>query len=376
MRVVHISKVTGISGSEGHLLRLLPGMAARGVEVSMVVLEDPRYPCPAFCQALEAHHIEVTRLPIRGHLDPGLRGCLVHHLRAHRPDLVHTHLLHADLYGLHAARRAKVPYAISSRHNNDAFRHNAVIKWLNRRAMRQVDRVITISQALEHFVREVEGIGPEKIVTVYYGLEAPPSKGDRLAARETLGERAEVPLVGFFGRLVGQKGVDVLLDAFPSVRAAHPEARLVIVGDGPLRADLERRVRTLGMAGAVNFAGWRGAARDIMPACDLIAVPSRWEGFGLVTLEAMGYAIPLVASRTSALPEIVVDGETGILVPPEDPPALAEAICALLSDPPWAAALGRAGYERLVRTFSVEAMIEATLEVYAAVTNVPLKASS
>jgi glycosyltransferase involved in cell wall biosynthesis len=101
-----------------------------------------------------------------------------------------------------------------------------------------------------------------------------------------------------------------------------------------------------------------------MPACDLIAIPSRWEGFGLVTLEAMGCALPIVASRVSALPEIVLDGETGLLVSPGETKPLAVAIGDLLEDRPRAAAMGQAGYKRLGTSFSVEKMVCATLEVY------------
>jgi glycosyltransferase involved in cell wall biosynthesis len=366
MRVVHVSKVTGIAGSEGHLIRLLPGLTTRGVDARMVVLEEPRRPVDGFCEVLEEHGVPVRRIPISRHLDPLLMGRLTRALRQVQPDLVHTHLLHADLYGLVAARRAGVPHAISSRHNDDSFRHHRVIKWANGAAMRRADRVITISHALERFVREVEEIDPDKVLTVHYGLEPPPSSPDaRQQARQKLGYEGDDTLVGVFGRLVQQKGIDVLLEAFPIVRECHPDARLVVVGEGSLRADLEQQAARLGLDDAVTFTGWIENGRALMPACDLVVVPSRWEGFGLVTLEAMGYSLPIVASRTSALPEIVQHDKTGLLVPPEDPRALAGAINSLLSNPIRAQSLGKAGYRRLVTDFTVDKMVKATLEVYA-----------
>ena len=373
MRVIHVSKVTGIAGSEGHLLRLLPGLTQHGVEIHMLILEDPRSSAVPFRQELETRGVSAEILPIsRWHVDPLLPGRLMRRLRDLQPDLVHTHLLHADLYGLRAAARARVPYAISSRHNNDAFRHNPLIKWLNRRAMKRTQCVVTISRALARFVYEIEGIDPGKVIPVHYGLESPtPDANARRTARDRLGYADDVPLVGVFGRLVRQKGIDVLLEAFASVSGQHPAARLVVIGDGPLRADLEFQTHKLGLKDVVSFTGWIDNARDLMPACDLIAVPSRWEGFGLVTLEAMGYALPLVASRTSALPEIIVDGETGLLVPPENPSALAEAINTLLSGPERTRSFGRAGYERLATTFSVEKMVQATLDVYNKVVSAP-----
>jgi glycosyltransferase involved in cell wall biosynthesis len=365
MRVVHISKITGIAGSEGHLLRLLPGLALRGCEVSMVVLEEPSQPADAYAAALTNRGIDTIRVPIHGHLDAGLVNRLAAHFRALGPDIVHTHLIHADLYGLWAARLAGVPHAISSRHNDDRFRRNPVIGLMNRRAMNQTDGVIAISHALASFVRDVERIPADMIMTIPYGLETPNREGnERERARDRLGIPLYAPLVGLVGRLIHQKGVDVLLRAFPLVLQQLPAARLAIIGDGPLRGRLESFAGELGLREKVVFTGWVDDASRLMPACDVIAVPSRWEGFGLVTLEAMGYAVPVVASRTSALPEIVVDGETGLLVQPEDALGLAEALLVFLENPREAAEAGEAGYRRLVNVFSVEAMVDATCAVY------------
>jgi glycosyltransferase involved in cell wall biosynthesis len=274
-------------------------------------------------------------------------------------------LLHADIYGLPAARRAGIRHAISSRHNDDSFRHNPILKWINQWAMQCADQVIGISHALSRFVHEVEGIAEERIVTVHYGLEAPPLNPEaRASARAELHYDDDVAVVGLFGRLIRQKGVDVLLDAYQLVLRAHSNTRLLVAGDGPARSALERQARRLHLDEVVRFVGWIDGARRLMSCCDVIAVPSRWEGFGLVTLEAMSCALPIVASQVSALPEIVLDGETGLLVPPEEPRPLADALLSLFGSPARAAAMGRAGYERLVTSFSVEKMVRATIDVY------------
>jgi glycosyltransferase involved in cell wall biosynthesis len=280
---------------------------------------------------------------------------------------VHTHLVHADLYGLAAARRAGVAAAVSSRHDNNPFRRGRVVGWLNRRAMRHARRVIAISRAVAQFVIDVEGIDSRKVVTVHYGLEPGSiSPAQRALARAALGCSESGFVIGFVGRLIEQKGVDVLIDAFPAIRERHPQATLVIVGDGPLRERLRARAERLGLGASARFAGWVPQARSIMPACDLVAMPSRWEGFGLTALEAMACGLPLVASDVDALPEILRDQETGLLVPPDDSRALAAAINGLLDRPEWAAQLGGHGRERVLRFFSVERMAGATIDVYIA----------
>lgn len=367
MRVVHISKVKGIAGSERHLLTLLPGLARRGVEPTMLVLEEPAYPADDFAAEMAACGVPVLREPVRGHLDATLTGRLAARFRALRPEVVHTHLVHADLYGLPAAHRAGVPVAISSRHNDNPFRRNPLVAAANRRAMRRADRVIAISGALAAFVREVERIPGTKVVTIRYGLDAPSTPPlSQQAARAALGLADAGPLIGFFGRLIPQKGVDVLLQAFALLAGAHPDARLVLVGDGAERAALEALSARLGLADRVTFAGWQPDAARLMPAADVVAMPSRWEGFGLVALEAMAAGRALVASRVSALPEIVVDGETGRLVPPDDAGTLAEALGDLLADPARGAALGQAGRARLESDFAADTMVERTLDLYRA----------
>jgi glycosyltransferase involved in cell wall biosynthesis len=324
MRVAHLSKVTGIAGSEGHLLRLLPGLQRQGVDIHMMVLEEPRRPVDQFCQQLNDAHIPVERAYIRGHIDAAVLPRLKEWLQSIKPDIVHTHLLHADLYGLLAARLAGVSHCVSSRHNDDAFRHRVLIKALNRWIMRYADRVVAISDALAHFVAEVEGIHPHKIVTIHYGYEAPPpTLSARTVAREGFGFSEGDTIVGATGRLIRQKGMDILIRAFALVLEEHGAAQLVIVGDGPERQSLEELTSLLGIGSSVRFLGWvDDAAQRVTPALDVAVVPSRWEGFGLVTLEAMGWAVPVIASRVSALPEIVVDGQTGYLVPPDNPKAL------------------------------------------------------
>ena len=166
------------------------------------------------------------------------------------------------------------------------------------------------------------------------------------------------------GRLVPQKGYDVALRAFASVRERHPDAVLVIAGEGPERTELERLGQELGLGESVRFPGRAGDVAAWLQRAEVLVHPARWEGFGLVLLEAMLASLPVVATRVSAIPEIVVDGETGLLVPANDSVALAAALGHVLDDPALARQLAEAGLARARRDFSVERMATATAEVY------------
>ena len=362
--VVHVCKVAGIAGAENHLLRLLPGLAERGFDVHLLVLGS-HTETKDFRDRLAETGIPSDRVSIRLPLDPMTVVDLSRRLRVLRPALVHTHLIHADVHGQAAAQLADVPFLISSRHNTDPFRRWTAVRFLDGRVMRRVDLVIAISGAVARFVVEVEGADPAKVRTVPYGLDSPTAQpGANEGTQWSPGPGHHGKVVGFFGRAVRQKGIDVLLDAFPNVLAAHPTARLVIVGDGQERPELERHARRLGIGGAVEFKGWVDRADALMPACDVVVIPSRWEGFGMVALEAMAAARPVVASRVDALEEIVVDGVTGLLVKPDDPASLAAALSRLLADPASATAFGLAGLQRLRRRYTVSRMVDATAAVY------------
>lgn len=363
-RTIHLLKATGIAGAESHLLALLPALRPLGVETSVLLLEDPRWPQHALRERFAQGGISVQTLPIRWHLDPSLPARLRALLEREPFDVLHAHLPHGEVYGEIAIRTLRQDRFVISRHNDDRFRRWLPLRVVFAPSIRRADRIIAISRAVERFLVDVESAPSAKVVCIPYGIDA-----DAFAAsarpgvfRREIGT-AEEPLVGFIGRLVMQKGVDILLRAFAIVERRHAKARLVLAGDGPQRVALERLARSLGLR-RVSFLGWRADTANILADVDLLAMPSRWEGFGLVALEAMAFGKPVVAARVSALPEIVVPEETGLLVPPGDPEALADAILAILADPSRAAAMGLAGRDRVRREFTVERMAERTADAY------------
>ena len=366
-RVVHLSKMTGAAGSEGHLLVLLPGLRARGLDARLWILVEPDNPVDEVVSRAQALGIPTRRIVIRRDLDLSLWRRLAGEFREAQPEVVHTHLLHADLYGIPAARRANVPYVITSRHNDDRFRHALPMRRLNRWLWRQTDAGIAISEAIRQFSVDVESAIPDRVHTVRYGLDpatrtAPPDARRLLRAALELPEDAV--LIGSVSRLIEQKGLIYGLRAFIQIADEFPAAHYVLAGAGPLRDALEGAARDLGVGGRVHFLGWRDDTPAIFAALDVLLAPSLWEGFGLVFLEAMALGVPVISTCISAIPEVIVDGETGWLAPPTDVNALAGALRVALADPDERRRRGEQGRARLEREFTAAAMVERTLDVY------------
>jgi glycosyltransferase involved in cell wall biosynthesis len=348
-RVVHVHRIRGIGGSERHLLTLLPALAELGIDVTFLGLDDPAGVLDPFYGELD---VESVRLPCPRDLDPGLARRVRRELRRLRPDVVHTHLVHGDAYGTLGAGDAVV---VSTKHNDDRFRLGP-FRFVERALTRRAARVIAITEALRRFCVDGVGLPAGKVEVVHYGMDALPEPWGE-SPEVQLPEGARVLLC--VSRLVEQKGVDVAVRALPAIREQHPDAVLVVLGDGPERERLAGE--------GVYLPGRVGDVASWYRRAELLVHPARWEGFGLALLEAMLAGRPVVATRVSAAPEIVADGETGLLVPPDDASALAEAVSSLLADPARAAALGEAGVARARSEFSVAKMAERTAGVYVAI---------
>jgi glycosyltransferase involved in cell wall biosynthesis len=343
MRVVHVHRIRGIGGSERHVLTLLPALAARGLDVSFLGLDDPAFAVEPFYRELE---VPAVRLECPRDLDWGLGRRVKRELAALAPDIVHTHLVHADVYGAWGAGPAEV---VSTKHNDDPFRRGP-FRFVERAATRRASRVIAITDSLRRFCIGEVGLPESKVVTVHYGLDGLPEPwGD--AGAVDLPADARVLLC--VSRLEPQKGVDVAVRALAQVRAEEPRAVLVVLGEGSERPKLAGE--------GVYLPGRVGDVASWYRRAELLVHPARWEGFGLAVLEAMLAAKPVVASRVSSIPELVVDRETGRLVPPDDADALADAVLDVLR---WPGGLGDAGLARAKAEFSVAKMADRTLEVY------------
>jgi glycosyltransferase involved in cell wall biosynthesis len=339
VRVVHVHRMRGIGGSERHLLTLLPALRERGVDARFAGLDDlDGWDPQPFYDELERTGVPFTRTTSARRVRSALAGA----------DTLHTHLVHADVLGgfLRGGRTL-----ISTKHNDDPFRTRLPFRLVERVLTRRAARVICITDALRRFNVERVGLPEAKLEVVHYGLDEPPA-----AWAENELELPEGKLVAAVARLEPQKGLDVAVQAMAGL-----DATLVVLGVGPERERLEALAGQHGVR--LLLPGRVGDVAAVLRRADLLVHPARWEGFGLALLEAMLCSLPVVATRVSSIPEIVADGETGVLVQPDDVPALAAALRRVLDDP---ADLGAAGLARARAEFSVAKMAERTLAVYAA----------
>ncbi|GAK53750.1 glycosyl transferase group 1 [Candidatus Moduliflexus flocculans] len=369
-KILHISKMNGISGSENHLLTLLANLNGTLFERHLCILTETRFvpQLQEYRQRLEQAGVQVSILVMRRHVDERLIWRLRHDMLAKQIQIVHTHLIHADLYGTIAARLAGVPVIVSSRHNDDQFRRHRALIWLNRLLARWQIGIIVISDWVGRFLQEVEGIPAEKIMRIHYGLDPTPIEAlaDPTYIRQQFKIPDNVPILGTIGRLTEQKGQTFLLQAISRLTRDVPNLRFIIIGDGELRRELEEQAKTLDIAQNVIFTGLRPyhEAMRLLSGIDLFVFPSLWEGFGLVLLEAMALKKPIVASNISAIPEVVLDGATGRLVPPRDVESLTAAIREFLISPEKRTQCGMAGYARLQNEFTVQTMVRQTASAY------------
>ncbi len=348
--ILHVQKVSGISGSEAHLLSLLPGLRSRGLDVRFLMLHEGEPGAAEFARALRERGVPLEQIRLRADADPLAFARLLALLVRRRPRLLHTHLFHADVYGLLAGSLARVPARASTKHGFNEFRSNKLFAALDRFVFRLAGLHIAISRGLAHYLAETEGLPEERFEIVHYGLRAAP---DEPAPYEG------PPRLLCVGRLVPIKGHSVLFEAFARAREVLPELTLDLAGAGPLEEELR--------AAAPEGVRFLGRVTPVAPAIEehtAVVVPSLGEGFGMVALEAMERARPVLASDVGGLPELVVDGETGLIVPRCDAAALAAAIVRVAGEPELARRLGEAGRRRALAEFSEERCIERTAELY------------
>ena len=352
-KVLHIVTSLAVGGAQNHLKTLVTGLAAHGWESDIVFFKDP-----AMRPELAPLVGTVRQVPLGKASLPHALWQLLRIIKEGNFAIIHTHLLKADAMGAVAGMLASVP-VVSTKHNDERVLLNPAIGTIHGLISRLNSRIVVISEHVGKFMRAHGRVPAPSIVHIPYGIvlpqNAPPDLQDSIEAKSK-------PHFISIGRLDPQKGHETLLHAAARVLQEEPRFTLWIAGDTQhggedYLSSLHSLSAELGVTENVKFLGVRHDVDRLLAQADGFVLASRWEGFGLVFLEAMAAAKPVVATRVSAIPEVVEDNVTGLLVPPDDPAALAGALLALIREPARARQMGKAGHARVHAHFSAAAMV-------------------
>ncbi|HSH69614.1 MAG TPA: glycosyltransferase family 4 protein, partial [Deferrisomatales bacterium] len=299
-------------------------------------------------------------LPLRGEWDVLSALAVARWARRVGARVVHAHSSHAVTLGALACGLVPSARLVATRRVDFVPGRGPLHRWKYGRPARWVAISTAIRDILIH-----SGIPAGRVRVVASGVDPDrprPGAGARVRAEWGIGPRDT--LVGNIAHLADHKGQRYLVEAIPRVLERHPGVRFAIVGEGELEADLRARGSRLALGDRLLFPGFRRDVEAVMDALDLFVLPSHLEGLGTIVLDAMMAGKPVVATRTGGVPDVVEDGVTGLLVPPRDPVALADALCRALADPAGAALRAAAARRRAVERFSVDAMVDGNLAVY------------
>ncbi len=359
-RIALALESSGPGGAEQMVLRLAGCLRRAGHEPVVFALR------PGWMTEHAAQRgLAVRVVPQRPGLDPGFVLRFARELRRAGCGLLHAHEFAMGVYGGAAAMLARIP-RLATLHGSayGVAKRRRALAW--RLLMRLGMPVVPVSRDLAAAVAPALGRTPGDLPVIHNGVPVstePPDRGReaRRVLRRALGLPGEDALLVCVGNLYPVKDHATLLRALPAV----PGARVAIAGRGGEEARLRALAAELGLGPRLHLLGVVDDVASLLRAADLFVHPSRSEGLPLAVLEALASGLPVVASRVGGIPEAVEDGRSGVLVPPGDPEALAGALRGLLAEPERAEALGRAGHERAVRAFSVEAMTQRYLDLYA-----------
>lgn len=364
-------------GMKEHLLALSAGLISAGHEVEVAAPGGSDV-----AEAVSADGMRVHPIPLVGPLnpmrDPAAIAAVRKVVRVGGFDVIHAHGFKAGFVGRLGARLGGARTFVLTAHNHVLFRDDTPPSAKSRyrlveRSLRGlVTRYIAVSDSIRRELIDGYGLPADKITMVHNGVDPAPflALQDRGAARSALGLPAgDAIVVGLAARFSAQKGLRHLVDAVPLLRSElHADGREVVVvigGSGPLDSDLREQAVAVEASESLR---WPGQVDDIpafLSALDVYASPAETEALGMALIEAALAGVPMVATNVGGVPEVVIDGETGLLVAPADPSALAHAVAELVRDPDRAHALAAAARERCLREFAPERMIERTLSVYA-----------
>ncbi len=352
MTVAQVVLTLDQGGLEHLVIQLSAHLQRRGLRSLIVVLTDG-----VLVEAAKRQGLDVIVLGKREGFDPRLVFQLARLFRREHVDIVHSHNFAPLIYGAMAATLSGAR-TVNTRHGRAALRTHRFIWSLTH-------RVIAVCEDTRRQLLVHNRIAPGKVDVLLNAIDtAPYAARNPAATRAGTPLPAGVPVIGTVGRLSEEKDHETLLTAFRMLRDTGVEAHLAIVGGGPLQPALRARVSALGLDNCVHLLGFRTDVSALLPLFDVYVLPSKMEGVSLTLLEAMAAGLPVVATRVGGNPEVVIEGQTGLLVEASQPAALAAALTALLEHPDSSAAMGARGRARALEHFGIDRLVDAHVHLY------------
>jgi glycosyltransferase involved in cell wall biosynthesis len=362
-RIAFVITELEVGGAEKCLANLAVSLDPTRFQPTVIALAKPP-PNDLLVRKLEARNVPVHFLNLL-HWRQSWAGLqrLTFFLREQKPKIVQTFLFHANVLGAMAAARANIANVFAgARVAEPRWIRLAIERW----ALARSAAIICVSDAVaDHYERH--GFPREKLKTIPNGIDVDAWRDAPAARLDSFQTAPERRIILFVGRLDRQKGVDVLLKAMPAVFAELPDVDLFLVGDGPERSSLTHLASTAkALRGRVHFTGWQDNIAQIMKASQVVVLPSRWEGMPNVVLEAMAAGLPVVASQTHGVRELLGTNADEQSCPPGDARELSSKLVAILQDRELRGRLGHANQQRAAEEFSLASMVRRYEELYSA----------
>ena len=370
MRILHLIYTSGIYGAEKHLLDLLPALKKHDINCELLFI-CPKKSIPSlqdYCAEMKEKGIKTTLLPTKSKISVLLTARTIsRYLKSNNIQIIHSHLFSADLIAvLVKTFYFKNLIILSTKHGyeekhlmryglgNKKIRYN-LYYFISRYVIKRIDHNITVSHALSRLYVHIK-LCKKEMSYIHHGINLQPSIGKSLSGNGD-------PKILMVGRLSIIKGHTYLIQALPQIIKKFPNVLLILVGDGPLKKELERQAEELDVLKHIQFVGFAKPG-DYSHECQLMILPSLFESFGLVYIESFALKIPVIAFDAEAGNEIIENNETGILVPKEDVKELAEKIISLLESPAERKRIIENAYSKYLNYYNVERMGKETAEWY------------
>lgn len=364
MKILHLISSSGLLGAERVLLEIAEYSKQEGMEVGIGVFQNSQNPNLELAEVAKGQGFGVELFPCNGRFDKKTIRMIKDYVNKAGSQILHSHNYKSNFYAWRALSNNSIRWVVT-KHGRRFGSKLLLYNLLDGFVVRHADRVVGVSKEITKKIK-LTGIDSKKVCLIENGvsLDRYQKRIVSESIRESLGIKKDVSVIGTVGALTKEKGHVYFLSAAQKVNRIFPRAVFLFVGDGTQRQYLESIASKLGIADKVIFTGMRKDIPEILSILDVFVLPSLNEGLPMALLEAQAARIPVVATRVGAIPDVLEDGITGMLIPPRYPQAMAEAIIMILSDKKFASGIAQKGFERVRDNFSSEKMASKYLSIY------------